>query len=214
MIDFSTLQSLSIPEGVVTQIADASGRVLWNAVREIIAGSLYLRPSADISLGHEPFPHDGIGYLKINEEVSDKSSTYITSEHVLDSVTSTSKFKLSVTGELPDKLLRITSVNIAGESKSSPTSSINAQNDFKLEINGVETSVVTQIDTKDDGNTIDINIPDAIGLINEYVVINGILPDINLIITSHAFKDTSSDKEDEYIDSGVTQVYVVLGYEA
>lgn len=29
MIDFSTLQGLSIPEGAVTQIADASGRVLW-----------------------------------------------------------------------------------------------------------------------------------------------------------------------------------------
>ena len=29
MIDFSTLQGLTIPEGVVTQIADASGRVLW-----------------------------------------------------------------------------------------------------------------------------------------------------------------------------------------
>lgn len=29
MIDFATLQGLTIPEGVVTQIADASGRVLW-----------------------------------------------------------------------------------------------------------------------------------------------------------------------------------------
>lgn len=29
MINFSTLQGLTIPEGVVTQIADASGRVLW-----------------------------------------------------------------------------------------------------------------------------------------------------------------------------------------
>ena len=29
MINFSTLQDLTIPEGVVTQIADASGRVLW-----------------------------------------------------------------------------------------------------------------------------------------------------------------------------------------
>lgn len=29
MIDFSTLQGLSIPEGVVTQIEDASGRVIW-----------------------------------------------------------------------------------------------------------------------------------------------------------------------------------------
>ena len=31
MIDFSTLKGLTIPEGVVTQITDASGRVLWSA---------------------------------------------------------------------------------------------------------------------------------------------------------------------------------------
>lgn len=31
MIYFSTLQGLTVPEGVVTQIADASGRVLWSA---------------------------------------------------------------------------------------------------------------------------------------------------------------------------------------
>ena len=31
MIDFSTLQGLTIPEGNVTQIADASGNVLWKA---------------------------------------------------------------------------------------------------------------------------------------------------------------------------------------
>lgn len=34
MIDFSTLQGLTIPEGVVTQIADASGRMLWSAVKK------------------------------------------------------------------------------------------------------------------------------------------------------------------------------------
>lgn len=33
MIDFSTLQGLTIPEGNVTQIDDASGRVLWSAKR-------------------------------------------------------------------------------------------------------------------------------------------------------------------------------------
>ena len=36
MIDFSTLQGLTIPEGNVTQIADASGRVLWSAKRNAI----------------------------------------------------------------------------------------------------------------------------------------------------------------------------------
>lgn len=33
-IDFSTLQGLTIPEGNVTQIADASGNVLWSAVEK------------------------------------------------------------------------------------------------------------------------------------------------------------------------------------
>ena len=32
-MNFATLQGLTIPEGVVTQITDASGRVLWNAVK-------------------------------------------------------------------------------------------------------------------------------------------------------------------------------------
>ena len=36
MIDFSTLQGVTIPEGVVTQIADASGNVLWSARRNVL----------------------------------------------------------------------------------------------------------------------------------------------------------------------------------
>ena len=73
MIDFSTLQGLTIPEGVVTQIADASGRVIWSAVPPF-DGFIYLRPSADISV-EETFtltPSDATAaYLLINEEVSD-----------------------------------------------------------------------------------------------------------------------------------------------
>lgn len=33
MIDFSTVQEVAIPEGVVTQIADESGKVLWSRMR-------------------------------------------------------------------------------------------------------------------------------------------------------------------------------------
>ena len=36
MIDFSTLQGLTIPEGAVAQIADASGRVLWAAQSDTV----------------------------------------------------------------------------------------------------------------------------------------------------------------------------------
>lgn len=35
MIDFSTLQGLTIPEGVVSQITDASGAVLWSAEKMV-----------------------------------------------------------------------------------------------------------------------------------------------------------------------------------
>lgn len=35
MIDFSTLKGLSIPEGVVKQITDANGRVLWSASKPV-----------------------------------------------------------------------------------------------------------------------------------------------------------------------------------
>lgn len=35
-MDFSTLKGLSVPEGVVTQIADANGAVLWRANRNAI----------------------------------------------------------------------------------------------------------------------------------------------------------------------------------
>lgn len=41
-INFATLQGLTIPEGVVTQIADATGRVLWSA-EEILEGTLMVK---------------------------------------------------------------------------------------------------------------------------------------------------------------------------
>ena len=78
-IDFTTLQSLTIPEGVVTQIADASGRVLWSAV-PAFDGTIILRPSADISVDSTITltPSTATAaYLLINEEVSDGASTII-----------------------------------------------------------------------------------------------------------------------------------------
>ena len=35
MIDFSTLKGLTIPEGVVKQITDSAGRVLWSASQPV-----------------------------------------------------------------------------------------------------------------------------------------------------------------------------------
>lgn len=43
MIDFSTLQGLTIPEGAVTQITDAAGNVLWSStIKFTINGDTYI----------------------------------------------------------------------------------------------------------------------------------------------------------------------------
>ena len=42
MINFSTLKSLTIPEGNVTKITDASGQILWSAtIKFTINGDIY-----------------------------------------------------------------------------------------------------------------------------------------------------------------------------
>ena len=74
MINFSTLQGLTIPEGVVTEIKDASGRVLWSAVR---SATVYLRPTAVTRMNHSVYPSGMAAYACINEEVADGDSTYI-----------------------------------------------------------------------------------------------------------------------------------------
>ena len=62
MIDFSTLKGLTIPEGAVTKITDASGRVLWAAVSKakITVTSQCLGINGDKSSitvkSAEPFP--------------------------------------------------------------------------------------------------------------------------------------------------------------
>lgn len=47
-MNFATLKGLTIPEGVVTQIADASGRVIWSAVKPMVTVTL----EADLPTGY------------------------------------------------------------------------------------------------------------------------------------------------------------------
>ena len=72
-MNFNTLKSLEIPEGVVMQIADASGNVLWSAVEEsvvIFDGTVYLKAMNEEVILNEPldlnkaylFVFDGVEY--------------------------------------------------------------------------------------------------------------------------------------------------------
>ena len=202
-INFATLQGLTIPEGVVTQITDASGRVIW-AGKEV--GTLTLRPSADISVEHTLTPSNSTAaYLLINEELADYSSTYIYSDAETEGGASVSKFKLAVSGQALAKSFVVTSVNIVGHTYSYFWGDGTHKNEFRLEINGTETASVTDTSAR---SPFDFSVSDAIALINEAVATSGALPDINIIITSYRLADPRIRR------SGVTQVYVVLGYEA
>ena len=74
-MNFATLKGLTIPEGVVTQIADASGRVLWKSGPSV--ATVILRPTADIQFGYNAYPAGSAGYSCIDEEVADGDATYI-----------------------------------------------------------------------------------------------------------------------------------------
>lgn len=204
-MNWATLKGLTIPEGVVTQIADSMGRVIWSGLKELITGTLTLRPSADIYVGHFAHPaNSGLSaYQHINEEVSDGSSLYITTQELNGIYTATSKFKLSNTTPFSGQLTSITSVNIMGVGKNDDA----GVNEFKLEVNGVETVAYAGASNN---KAFDILVSDAsvLSLINEYLAVHKVLPDINITITSQS---TTGDKGMN--ESGVTQVYVVLAYE-
>ena len=70
-IDFSTLQGLAIPEGVVTQIADASGRVIWSAVEEVTIA---------ISTAQGATPNSEVARITINGVSYDGTETTLTVE--------------------------------------------------------------------------------------------------------------------------------------
>ena len=214
MIDFSTLKGLTIPEGVVTQISDENGYILWRTREnaEPVTGTLILRPSADISVGHLLYPSDSTSaYLLINEEVSDREATYIISKMPTESNTetiATSKFKMSNSSELPPKKFAITSVEIRGEVYEIGGFGADAHNEFILNINGTDIFVPRFRASK----TFDISVPNAIPIINDCVAINGELPEINLIITSHGYT-TIGETKDSFRSSGISQVYLSINYE-
>lgn len=74
MIDFSKLESLTIPEGVVKQITDASGRVLW---------SVKIPVTITYSLGSTNFDmychviHKGIEYTESGSFIANIGDTIL-----------------------------------------------------------------------------------------------------------------------------------------
>ena len=199
--DFSKIAELSTARGKLVELKNSAGRVIW-AVQsaEVITGTLILRPSADISVGHALYPANSVNaYSLINEEVSDGDSTYIYTKNM----SNTSKFRLS--GEPQHNIKKVTSITLKGEPYNENSSNAGS-NTFRLYVDG--TLVYSSEHNTD--KTIDSAFSGALQ-INEYLAENGELPIIDLEIASTVYSNTSGSKT---YNSGVSQVYVVLEYEA
>lgn len=215
MIDFSTLQGLTIPEGVVTQITDASGRVIWSAVRSVI-GTLYLRPSADISIvSGNKYPETfEYCYQAISEEVADGYATYFGDEDSRSASGSGSieanvcvdgTFMLSLNKNVSiSKIISAEYVLVANTTSSEDSFLVSGVTSY-VTVAGVEYSF------KDDGapsNTLN----QVVENINHYLASNGVLPEITLRLyrTLKEKIDTPSSKDTVSASVKIDQAYIAL----
>lgn len=218
-IDFSTLQGLSIPEGVVTQITDESGRVIWNAVKSVV-GDFYLRPSADISVGHTfsrngtvVAYHDGYTnegerpvYVFINEEVSDENSTYLLASTFFYG---TRYSNFATNGTLPNRIKNILSSQICvsgytyidGDGLSAELSFIVCVDNKEIEIPIIfkNNTEVYEFVEKTSG--------DVTSAINTHLANNGVFPNVNIKIKTIVPQSSSIKASAELC---LSQVFIKL----
>ena len=206
-IDLSKVVGWSDPvRGNVVQITDASGRVIWSANKTV--NVVYLRPSADISVGHSLNPADSTSaYMLVNEEVDDNTATYIyTTLPSGDGIESgTSKFELPY-----DKVLKansITSGRIVATFMTSYVNQLVRRTD--LIINGVEYNcpIVGEVDGS--LGACEFDITDCLAIINANLTSEGKLPSLSICVGASGY--CSSSKNDGYIRIG--QVYLELNGE-
>lgn len=208
---FSGSYTLDIPlsspvQAAVTQIADASGRVLWSANKTV--NVLYLRPSADIDIHHSLYPAESsAAYLLINEEVGDGLLTY-----VYDSLPAggsledkTSKFALSC--ESSPKGGTITSGKVSIYYLTSYANAVKYS--AELIIDGTSTGFYTMQQEANEFRLWSLPLNPWINTINDYLATNKKLPTISVAINTKG--SCSSTKGESYV--GFSQLYIELNGE-
>lgn len=235
-INFATLQSLTIPEGVVTQITDASGRVIWSAV-PAFDGTIILRPSADISVDDTItlVPADATAaYMLINEEVSDGAATIIEMDYGVLNAHAKASARFSLDGYVPKKITKVTNVYIAVSADGDSASTKETQtsyiwpwlilNDTTMYLMKTQNGSIIKnffeganfeprecdyVFSKKDltsSTQISATTEEMLTEINSYISANGILPNIKLQIDMMV--DQGEEKGNGY--AKVSQAYVVI----
>lgn len=206
------IAGLTIPEGVVKKITDASGVVLWSA--ETAVDAVYLRPSADISVGHSKYPADASNaYSLINEEVSDGASTHIYVDITSTSEASEATSKFAFTPSQPVKSGIVNEIKLVIYGATSYCSqSIYL---FKCDVNGNDETSFYSLDPG--GSILEYEATEAyfsntselaslISKVNEYLSANGSLPVLNITLYTQAYGSSSKNAG----KISLTQIYLEL----
>ena len=179
------------------------------------SGVSYLRPSADISLGHDIYPTSGTstGFDRINEEVNDGHSTHITSIVKGESGTvgsATSQFAMS--GIIPDgsKCTGAKWHIVARAGDTDEVTNCTAVAGFTVD-GAVYTSTISITDMST-YTPYSADVSGLPGAINTYILQNGTFPAVTLTLTSNGVS-AGSGANKEYTVMEITQVYLELSYE-
>lgn len=194
---------LDIPDGVVKQITDAAGNVLWSALR-LVSGTLYLRPSADISLGHGYWPNTlTAGYLAINEAESDDYTTYL-STNMGDNFESVFSMAFAENA----KPVSISTMKLVAVDSFSDSTGLEHVQTYVVTLeDGTQYSATKTHSGSTSGFVVtEFDLSSIVNAINNHIGETGSFPAITLTVNSVAPKNTIKSSSDHKL----TQVYIEL----
>lgn len=176
-------------------------------------GTFYLRPSADISLGHPVYPDTlGAGYLAISEEVSDGSSTYIGVDQATTDSAYTSIFKLSL-NEIPEIINILSATFIYNGYVKGIDMEGNPANAYcyctvKINEQQIFTGDEKAGQINEDSLT-DADMPDLVSVLNNHIKNSGIenIPDVTIEISTEVDNAGSGKRA---ASSYVSQIAIAL----
>ena len=178
-------------------------------------GTFYLRPSADISVGHTLYPEDSTAaYLLINEEESDTSSTYIAASSLnKDGNLEYFSSEFSLSGIIPEGRFQIENITACMVAKLGSVTTSNSE--LSITANGVTSTFGCDAGTQSAWTSATAIVTDTalLDAINDYISNNDSFPNITLTInTSIAEEADNNDGKNSGGDISITQVYLELTY--
>lgn len=152
-----------------------------------MVGTIYLRPSKDVVLGHPVDPEGMSGYMAINEEVSDGSMTYIGVLNASDSGGGSSIFELT-RGETY-KINKVISakLSLVWFLESEYLEGNSSESSMEVTIYCEENAIYTFRDSARNGDEASdalLDVPDIVIAFNNYLETNGDIPKVTAEIDS------------------------------